>query len=58
MNLPLNPFVLLSYINTKLRDDYSSLDELVNDLDVDKEEIINKLKEINYEYNSELNQFK
>ena len=51
MNLPLNPFVLLSYINTKLRDDYSSLD-------VDKEEIINKLKEINYEYNSELNQFK
>ena len=58
MNLPLNPFVLLSFINTKLRDYYSSLDDLVNDLDVDKEEIINRLKEINCEYNLESNQFK
>ena len=58
MNLPLNPFVLLSFINTKLRDYYSSLDDLVNDLDVDKEEIINRLKEINYDYNLESNQFK
>ena len=58
MNLPSNPFVLLSYINTKLRDNYSSLDELVNDLDINKEDIIDLLKSINYEYNSDLNQFK
>lgn len=57
MNLPNNPFVLLSYINTKLRDNYSSLDELINDLDLNKEEIINTLKSINYEYDSNLNKF-
>ena len=44
MNLPNNPFVLLSYINTKLRDNYSSLDELINDLDLNKEEIKKCLK--------------
>ena len=57
MILPSNPFVLLSYINTKLRDNYSSLDELINDLDLNKEEIINTLKSINYEYDSNLNKF-
>ena len=57
MNLPNNPFVLLSYVNTKLRDNYSSLDELVDDLDVSKDEIINILKTINYEYNVDLNKF-
>lgn len=58
MSLPSNPFVLLSYINTKLRDNYNSLDELVNDLDINKDDIIDLLKSINYEYNSDLNQFK
>ena len=31
MNLPNNPFVLLSYINTKLRDNYASLDDLIDE---------------------------
>ena len=57
MNLPNNPFVLLSYINTKLRDNYSSLDDLVDDLDLNKDEIINALKNINYEYDESLNKF-
>ena len=57
MNLPSNPFILLSYINTKLRDNYSSLDELIDDLDLDKEEIITTLRSINYEYDSNLNKF-
>lgn len=57
MNLPNNPFVLLSYINTKLRDNYSSLDDLVDDLDLNKEEIVNALKSINYEYDESLNKF-
>lgn len=57
MNLPNNPFVLLSYINTKLRDNYSSLDDLVDDLDLNKDEIINALKSINYEYDESLNKF-
>lgn len=57
MNLPNNPFVLLSYINTKLRDTYASLDDLVDDLDLNKDEIINALKSINYEYDESLNKF-
>ena len=58
MILPSNPFALLSFINTRLRDEYESLDSMNNDLDLNKEDIINKLKMINYEYNEELNQFK
>ena len=57
MNLPNNPFVLLSYINTKLRDNYASLDDLIDDLDLNKDEIINTLKSINYEYDESLNKF-
>ena len=47
-SLPSNAYVLLSVINTKLRDFYSSLDELCDDLGEDKEEIINILNTINY----------
>lgn len=53
-----NPFVLLSYINTKLRDQYKNLDDLCDDLNLSKEEVINVLKNINYEYIEEFNQFK
>ena len=56
-SLPSNAYVLLSVINTKLRDFYSSLDELCDDLG-DKEEIINILSAINYYYDEKLNQFK
>ena len=41
-------FMLLCYLNTKLRDQYKSLDDLCDDLNLDKEEVINKLKCINY----------
>lgn len=58
MKLPNNPYILLSFINTKLRDQYSSLDELVSDLDIDKEEIIEILKSIDYLYDEKSNQFK
>ena len=58
MNLPTNPFILLSYINTKLRDQYDNLDKLCDDMDYSKEELIEKLKSIGYEYKAELNQFK
>ena len=56
--LPQDPVMLLSFINMKLRDQYDSLDRLCDDLDVSKEEIIMKLKGINYEYDQEKNQFK
>lgn len=50
--------ILLSLINTKLRDQYDSLDSLCYDLELSKEEIVNKLKDIGYNYNKEENQFK
>ena len=55
MKLPSNPYILLSFINTKLRDFYSSLDELVEDFDYDKNEIIERLDEIGYHYDEKLN---
>lgn len=53
-----NPYVLLSVVNTKLRDFYSNLDDLCNELDEDKDEIINLLKSIGYKYSESDNQFK
>ncbi len=55
--LPTDPFMLLSYINTKLRDEYSSLDRLAYDMDEDKAEIIRRLKGIGYEYDERKNRF-
>ncbi|MEE1350690.1 MAG: DUF4250 domain-containing protein [Clostridia bacterium] len=57
MQLPNDPAILLSVINTKLRDFYSSLDILCDDLEIDKDEIVNKCRMIGYEYSPERNQF-
>ena len=55
--LPKDPMILLSYINTKLRDDYASLDALCDDLQADRAEIENTLSAIDYQYSAELNKF-
>lgn len=57
MDLPKDPIILLSFINTKLRDSYSSLDELCDDFQTDKQEMINKLSMVGFEYSEEHNQF-
>ncbi|MGN0144525.1 MAG: DUF4250 domain-containing protein [Clostridium sp.] len=54
----MDPFMLLSFINTKLRDEYSSLSLLCSDLDLNEENLKNKLEDIDYKYNEEINQFK
>lgn len=56
--LPQDPVMLLSVINMKLRDCYDSLEALCDDLDVAQEEIVTKLKTIDYEYDDQVNQFK
>ena len=56
-NLPNDPMMLLSVINTKLRDMYKDLDALCDDIDVDRKVIENKLSTIDYEYDSTLNKF-
>ena len=57
MSLPNDPAMLLSYINTQLRDKYKSLDALCDDLDVKIDEIKEKLAVIDYTYDEELNKF-
>ncbi len=56
-NIPSDPMMLLSFLNMKLRDFYSNLDELCNALDVDKEEIVKKMEEAGFEYNESQNKF-
>ena len=56
--IPNDPVMLLSYINTQLRDNYKNLEELCYRIDVSQSEIVEKLGTIGYQYNEELNQFK
>lgn len=55
--LPNDPVILLSIVNTKLRDFYQNLDDLCEDMQVSKDMILEKLKEIDYEYDNTKNQF-
>lgn len=57
MSLPNDPMILVSYLNTQLRDFYPSLEELCKTLSVDQEEICTKLAAIDYHYQKETNQF-
>lgn len=54
----MDPNILVSMVNMKLRDFYSSLDSFCEDLQIDKEELEDKLKSIDYIYMKEINQFR
>ena len=56
-NLPQDPMMLFSVINMKLRDYYRSLDELCEDMGIDKQELIEKLAAFGFEYSEENNKF-
>lgn len=55
--LPQDSAILMSYINTLLRDRYDSLAQLCDDMDIDITALTAKMKEAGFEYNSELNKF-
>ena len=57
MELPKDQMILFSVINMKLRDCYSSLDELCEDMQVNKVELVNTLKAVGFEYSQEHNKF-
>ena len=57
MELPKDPVMLLSVINTELRDKYPSLDALCEDREITKTSITDTLKGIDYEYDNIRNQF-
>lgn len=55
--LPNDPVILLSVVNTKLRDYYKSLDDLCDDLNVPRKEIEARLATIGYLYDCKQNKF-
>ncbi len=57
MSLPNDPFILLSVLNTRLRDFYPSLEECCKAEDIDQDTVINQLASIRYRYSAEKNQF-
>ena len=57
MKLPEDPVMLLSFVNMKLRDQYTSLDDLCDDLNVLSVELEEKLGAIGYFYNVKENRF-
>lgn len=57
MNLPKDPMLLLSVVNTKLRDQYTSLDALCEDMQADREKMETKLQNFDYTYDENTNQF-
>ncbi len=56
-NIPNDPFLLLSFLNTKLRDFYPSLGHLCDDLALNEQEVLQKMQEIGYSYDDKRNQF-
>ena len=56
-SIPKDPVMLMSFLNTQLRDNYVSLDELCAVYDLSQEEISSKLDAIDYHYDLERNQF-
>lgn len=55
--LPNDPMLLLSVVNMKLRDFYGSLDLLCEDMEVDKNKLLDKMLSIDYIYDADQNRF-
>lgn len=55
--MPKDPMMLMSFINMKLRDFYPTLDALCDDMDVDRQELENKMAGAGLEYNAAANKF-
>lgn len=56
-NLPKDPVILVSFLNTQLRDHYASFDDFCANYAVEKEELTEHLLDYGYQYNSQSNQF-
>jgi hypothetical protein len=56
-HLPQDPVMLVSYINMKLRDTYSSLEDLCDDLNISQDELVTTLANAGFEYSSENKRF-
>ena len=56
-NIPKDPVMLLSYLNTQLRDFYPDMDELCRALDLDRKTADEAMASIDYAYDSAKNQY-
>ena len=56
-NIPNDPVMLLSFVNTQLRDFFTTLDLFCENFNVNRSELEAKLKSIDYEYDAATNQF-
>ena len=58
MSIHQDPIMLMSYLNTQLRDFYPSLEELCKSLDLEQEPLEQKLSEAGFQYDPARNQFR
>ena len=58
MNLPKDPMILLSFVNTKLRDEFTDLEEFCKEEDISIESLKEQLESIGFKYNETIRQFK
>lgn len=52
-----DPYLLLSIVNTKLRDEAENLQDLCRTYDKKPEDIASRLEAVGYSYDNKLNQF-
>ena len=57
MNLPADDYILLSLVNTKLRDNYGSLSDLCDGEDLEEREVTTRLAALGYSYDPSRNAF-
>ncbi len=57
MDIPQDPIILVSYVNTKLRDQFATLDELCRTCELDQEQLCSTLASVDYQYDETTNQF-
>ncbi|WP_086982496.1 DUF4250 domain-containing protein [Vibrio aphrogenes] len=54
----MDPIMLMSIVNMKLRDEYGDLDNLVKAFDINKDALITKLSAAGFDYLTEAKQFR
>ena len=58
MSLHKDPMILLSFVNTKLRDEFTDLEEFCKEEDISIESLKEQLESIGFQYNETIRQFK
>ena len=57
MDVPQDPIILVSFVNTKLRDQFATLEELCQTYELNQAKLCQTLDSIDYQYDETTNQF-